>query len=40
MYRINMLKSNGKIKGKDYFLTDDGNLLIKKKGFNEIVIGS
>ena len=35
--RINMLKTAGKKMGKDYFLNDQGNLIIKKKGYNEIV---
>ena len=38
--RIGMLKANGKKKGKDYFLTGEGNLVIKKRGFNEIVRAS
>jgi len=35
--RINKLKSSGKEKGKDYFVNDEGNLIIKKNGYNEIV---
>jgi len=35
--RINILKALGKKKGKDYFLTEEGNLIIKKRGFNEVV---
>ena len=39
-YRINILKSVGKKKEKDYFFNDSGNLIIKKRGFNEIVINN
>ena len=37
-YRISVLKGNGKVKGTDYFMNDSDNLVIRKKGFNEIVI--
>jgi len=35
--RVSILKALGKKKGKDYFITDAGNLIIKKRGFNEVV---
>ncbi len=35
--RISILKSIGKKVNKDYFLTDNGNLVIKKRDYNEIV---
>jgi len=35
--RIRLLKSFGKKKGKDYFITEVGNLVIKKANHNEIV---
>lgn len=38
--RIGMLKASGKKVGKDYFITDNGDLLIKKRDYNEIVIGN
>ena len=38
--RIDILKANGKKSGKDFFLTEEGNLIIKKKDYNEIIVGS
>ncbi len=38
--RMNMLKSSGKKLGIDYFLNDKGNLIIKKNGYNEIIIAA
>ena len=35
--RIGILKASGKKANKDYFLTKEGDLIIKKKSFNEIV---
>jgi len=39
-YRISILKGLGKKKGKDYFMNESNNLVIRKKGFNEIVINN
>ena len=39
-YKISLLKGLGKVKGTDYFMNDSNNLVIKKKGFNEIVINN
>ena len=39
-YRISILKGLGKIKGKDYFMNNSDNLVIRKKGFNEIIINN
>jgi len=39
-YKISLLKGLGKVKGTDYFMNDSDNLVIKKKGFNEIVINN
>ena len=36
--RISQLKTNGKVKGTDYFINDSYNLVIRKGDFNEIVI--
>ena len=39
-YRISMLKGLGKVKGKDYFMNESNNLVIRKKGFNEIIVNN